>query len=170
MAKIPIGKDGIPVQKSIPASKRVCPYSKVEGKTGRLIGVCHEAKIVGILTKMEEDEDVISLMKRVSRITVELENVCPLFESCKLQAKCESNIRVVKDGDGTVIIKEPIPVKRIRTQDFMTMEESLKAVKKRRILKKKNEDFVGKAAKKRKLKGTKKQQFFRDADKKKVLI
>ncbi len=157
MAKIHIDITGKPMKKRIPPSKRVCPYSIVHPTTGRLIGNCHEARIIGILTKMEEDEDIRSLMNRVSKISVELENICPLFESCKLQAKCEQRIRVTKDDSGEVISKESFPVKTIKTSEFPTIEEVKKRIFKRRKLKTKDPDFIGKAAKKRLMIGTKKQ-------------
>ncbi|MFA5037738.1 MAG: hypothetical protein WC479_11260 [Candidatus Izemoplasmatales bacterium] len=157
MAKIPIGINGEPMKKRIPPSKRVCPYSIVHPTTGRLVGNCHEARIVGVLTKMEEDEDIMSLMKRVSKIVLEVENICPLFESCKLQAKCEQRIRVTKDDSGDIISKEPFPVKTIKTSEFPTIEEVEKRIFKRRKLKTKDPDFIGKAAKKRLMRGTKKQ-------------
>ena len=156
MAKIPIGINGEPMKKRIPPSKRVCPYSVVHRTTGRLVGNCHEARIVGVLTKMEEDEDIRSLMKRVSKIVLEVENICPLFESCKLQAKCEQRIRVTKNDSGEVISKEPFPVKTIKTSEFPTIEEVEKRIFKRRKLKTKDPDFIGRAAKKRLMKGTKK--------------
>jgi predicted RNA-binding protein YlqC (UPF0109 family) len=156
MAKIPIGKDGIPMRKPIPVSKRVCPYSMTHPTTGRLVGNCHEAKIVGILTRMGEDEDIRELMVRVSKIVVELENTCPLFAECKLQAKCEQRIRVFKDDSGEVISKESFPVKTIRTQEFATDEEVFARIQRRRKLKTKSDNFIGRAAKKRLMRGIKK--------------
>ncbi|MFA5149043.1 MAG: hypothetical protein WC491_07975 [Candidatus Omnitrophota bacterium] len=156
MSKIPIGKDGIPMTKPIPPSKRVCPFSITHPTTGRLLGACHEAKIIGILTKMEEDEDIRSLMARVSKITLELENTCPRFEECKLQAKCEQRIRVTKNDNGDIISKEPFPIKTVKTSEFATVEEVEKRLFKRRKLKTKDPEFIGRAAKKRLMKGTKK--------------
>lgn len=170
MAKIPVGKDGIPMRKPIPASKKVCPYGKTHPTTSRMVGMCHEAKIIGIMGKMAEDETVIDLMKRRSRITLELDCNCPLFETCKLQAKVETQIRVTKDEDGIVVSKTSIPVKRIKTQDELTDEEWEKAFKLRRKLKKKNPAFVGKSAKKNMLRGRKRQSSFKDAEGNKVLI
>jgi hypothetical protein len=156
MAKVPIGANGEPMRKPIPPSKRVCPYSITHPTTGRLVGACHEAKIIGILTKMEEDEDIVDLMKRVSKITLELECNCPDFGECKLQAKCDQRIRVLKNDSGEVISKEAFPVKIIPTSEFPTQWETQRAIQKRRKLKKKDPDFVGKAAKKRIMRGIKK--------------
>ena len=170
MSKIPIGKDGIPIKKRIPETKRRCPLSATHPTTGRLLGDCHEAKIIGILTKMGDDESIVDLMNRKSRITVELEKTCPHFDSCKLVAKVDVQTRVNKDEDGNIIDKEQIPIKRLVTSETMTLEETVIAVKRRRRLKSKSEDFIGKAAKKRKLKGVKKQSSIKGSDGEKILV
>ncbi len=170
MAKIPIGSDGQPMKKRIPPSKKICPFSKTHPTTGRLVGMCHEAVVIGVLNKLGEDETVMDLMKRKSRITLELEENCPIFRDCKLMAKVESQMRIIKGDDGSVIEKYPIPIKRIRTQDSMTEEETEQAIKARRKLKKKNPEFIGRAAKRNKLRGTKKQSFIKGHDGEKILI
>jgi hypothetical protein len=170
MAKIPIGKDGEPMKKRIPPSKKVCPFSKTHPTTGRLLGMCHEAVVIGVLNKLAEGETVMDLMNRKSRITLELEENCPIFRECKLAARVECQIRVIKGDDGSILEKYPIPIKRIRTQDSMTEEETEQAIKARRNLKKKSPGFIGKAAKRNKLRGTKKQSFIKGQDGEKLLI
>jgi hypothetical protein len=166
MSKVSFDSNGEVRKKPIPASKRPCPYSCVNRETGRRSGVCHEGRIVSILNKMEEDETIVDLMNRKSKIVVELECKCPIFGECKLWAKCESRIRVIKDIDGEIVDKIPFPVKTIKTTELGLLTplefDSLKSKRKKSFKKKingvKNPDYVGNATKKSKMVGRKKQR------------
>jgi len=147
MAKIPFNRNGELVKKQIPKTKRVCPENESNANVGRLTGACHDANIVGVLTKMREGETVEDLLNRRSRVDFELEVTCPRFAECHLQAKVTCFCKVEKDKETGEVSKTFIPMRRVESKEGMTPDEWDQAKKARTKLRKKSENYVGKKKK-----------------------
>lgn len=152
---IPIGKDGKFILKAIPVSKRVCPFSLMESKVGRLVGPCNGTPIIGVLSKFRKDETLDMILKRKRKIELELEKSCPLFDSCILEARCPTRLIIEKGENGEEVKRENVPILIVGTtewgvlseDEFLEAKDKSRKKLKRKIAGIKNPYFVGSRAK-----------------------